>query len=134
MYIVYTVPLPQCTCEYLKAWVLFSYNLFYTGEICTNVSVPACTSSATDCQKIGEDNEALKAFVSQHPEVYADECKESDGKQCLYTDVTYDTCTTAKTSEFQKLHTIMTWLQAEHASIVYEKFVYIHSGRWKNLY
>ena len=33
--------------------------------------------------------------------MYADECKESDGKECLYTDVEYETCTsTAEMSEF----------------------------------
>ena len=33
--------------------------------------------------------------------MYAEECKESDGSECLYTDVTYTTCTsTAEMSEF----------------------------------
>lgn len=76
---------------------------FPTDEICTNVSIPACGSSATDCKPIGENNEALKTFRQIHPDVYAEECKETSDSghvHCLYTDVTYDTCSVAKTSEF----------------------------------
>lgn len=80
---------------------LLSYTL---DRICTvNVSVPACSSSATGCKKIGGNNALVKKFVALHPEVYAEECKDSSGAWCFYTDVKYhSTCSTAKTSEFQK--------------------------------
>ena len=78
-------------------YVLTNY-MHFTGEICTSRNVPACSASATDCKPIGKDNEAIQAFVKEHPEVYAEECKESS-EECLYTDVTYETCPQARTSE-----------------------------------
>ena len=45
---------------------------------------------------IGENNALIKRFVSMHPEVYADECTETSGALCFYTDVKYHTtCSTA---------------------------------------
>ena len=81
---------------------VFSYIL---DRICTvNVSIPACSSSATGCKKFGENNELVQRFVAQHPEAYAEECKDSSGAWCLYTDVKYhNTCSTTKASEFRKV-------------------------------
>ena len=72
-----------------------------SDRICTlNVSVPACSSSATGCKTIGGSNMLIKNFISQHPEVYADECQDTSGAWCFFTDVKYhSTCSTADTSK-----------------------------------
>ena len=74
-------------------------NLFslHADEICTNISVPACTSSANNCQQI--NNELLEKFKQTHPDVHAEACMETTGGYCLYTDITYGTCSSAKASE-----------------------------------
>ena len=77
---------------------LISHTL---DRICTpNVSVPACSSSASSCKIIGKNNVLIKRFISLHPEVYADECLDTSGALCFYTDVKYHkTCSTASTSK-----------------------------------
>ena len=51
-----------------------------------------------NCQQI--DNRLLEKFQQLHPDVYAQECMETSGGYCLYTDITYDTYSSAKASEF----------------------------------
>ena len=84
-------------------------NLFFlhTDEICTNISVPACTSSATNCQQI--NNELLEQFKQINHDVYAQECMETTGGYCLYTDVTYGTCSSAKASELLSIKLSIVW-------------------------
>ena len=74
-----------------------------SDRICTrNVTVPACSSSASSCKMIGENNALIKKFISLHPEVYADECLDTSGALCFYTDVKYhSTCSTASASKLE---------------------------------
>lgn len=92
----------KCQHAFMSCHLYLQLPFPSTDEICTNIAVPACTSSATECQKIGENNEAVTEFEKQNEDVYAEECKEPDGTVCVYTDVVYSTCpTTAKASKFK---------------------------------
>lgn len=86
-----------------------------TDRICTNISVSPCTTSATNCQQI--DNNLLEMFKQKHPDVYAEECMEpsnsGSGGYCLYTDIKYHDCSTAKASE---LHST---IFVNHADVVF---------------
>ena len=84
---------------YIPLPVLILYYYYTGGDLCTTVSVPACSGSETDCKDVGSNNGPVQAFEKDNPDVYGKECKEN-GAECLLTDTQYSTCPTAKTSEF----------------------------------
>ena len=70
-------PYSVCTLHtHMYTHSLLFENIFFlhADEICTNISVPACTSgsSAMNCQQI--NNELLEKFKQTHPDIYAEEC------------------------------------------------------------
>ena len=68
-----------------------------SGTICTTRDVSACSDAAKDCESFKPP--ADEDFATMFPDAYAKVCEEASGELCLYTDVEYDTCEEAKTSQ-----------------------------------
>ena len=75
----------------------YASNYANTGTVCTSQSVAACSDDAKDCESFKPP--ADEDFAMMFPEAYAKVCEEESGELCLYTDVEYDMCEEAKTSQ-----------------------------------
>ena len=82
--------------NYIDLWLIPLAHII--GKVCTSRDVEPCSSIANNCESF--KSPADKAFAEMFPKAYAKVCVEpTSGEQCLYTDITYETCPEARISE-----------------------------------
>ena len=72
----------------------------HVGEICTSKFVKTCSDDRRDCEGF-TPQDVDDEFHKLYKGAYAKVCEDpSTGENCVYTDIVYSTCGSAKGAEF----------------------------------